>query len=85
MNSRRAFPARGKLGFELFSCGAELPVLAEGRMVELVEANCASLSEAGHTPCLPVSLDPLLHAACLLRTVRPAGPPGLRRLEAHFA
>ncbi len=85
MNSRRAFPAaRGKLGFELFSCGAELPVLAEGRMVELVEVNCASPSEAGHTPCLPVSLDPLLHTACLLRTV-PAGPPGLRRLEAHFA
>ena len=43
MNSRGALPEppRGKLGFELFSRGAELPQLAEGRVIELVAVLCA--------------------------------------------
>ena len=87
MNSRGALPEppRGKLGFELFSRGAELPQLAEGRVIELVAVNCASPSEAGPPPCLPVRLNLLLHAARLLPPVRSAGPPGPRRLETHFA
>ena len=92
MNFRGTFPqssrprvVRVELGFERFSRGAELPVRAEGRMIELAGASCASPSEADPTLCLPI-LDLLLHAAWLLRrgAASPTGPRP-RRLEAHFA
>ena len=52
------------MGFERFSRGAELPVRAEGRVIELAGASCASPSEAdptlwGGRRCLNL----LLHAA----------------------
>ena len=66
MNFRGTFPesSGGELGFERFSRGAELPVRAEGRVIELAGASCASPSEAdptlwGGRRCLNL----LLHAA----------------------
>ena len=87
MNFRGTFPesSGGELGFERFSRGAELPVRAEGRVIELAGSSCASPSEADPTLCLPI-LNLLLHAAWLLRrgAASPTGPRP-RRLEAHFA
>ena len=92
MNFRGTFPqssgprvVRVELGFERFSRGAELPVRAEGRVIELAGSSCASPSETDPTLCLPI-LNLLLHTAWLLRrgAASPTGPRP-RRLEAHFA
>ena len=87
MNLRDTFPesSGGELGFERFSRGAELPVRAEGRMIDLTGSSCASPSETDPTLCLPI-LNLLLHAARLLRrgAASPTGPRPRRR-EAHFA
>ena len=87
MNFRGTFPesSGGELGFERFSRGAELPVRADGRMIDLAGSSCACPSETDPTLCLPI-LNLLLHAARLLRrgAASPTGPRPRGR-EAHFA